>query len=32
MLCWMSGNTKRNKVTNEDIRSKVGISLIKKKM
>ena len=24
MLCWMCGNTKRDKVRNEEIRTKIG--------
>ena len=29
MLCWMRGNTMRDKVRNEDIRTKIGVASIK---
>ena len=32
MLHWMSGNTRRDKVRNEDIRTKIGVAFIKDKM
>ena len=32
MLCWMCGNTKRDKVRNEDIRIKIGVVSIEEKM
>ena len=32
MLRWMCGNTRRDKVRNENIRTKIGVASIKKKM
>ena len=32
MLRWMCGNTRRNKVINEDIRTKIGAASIEEKM
>jgi len=32
MLRWMCGNTQRDKVRNEDIRTKIGVTSIEKKM
>jgi len=32
MLRWMCGNTRRDKVRNEDIRAKIGVASIKEKM
>ena len=32
MFCWMCGNTKRDKVRNEDILIKIGVTPIKEKM
>jgi len=32
MLHWMCGNTRRDKVRNEDIHSKIGVASIEKKM
>ena len=32
MLHWMCGNTRRNKVRNEDIRTKIGVTPIEEKM
>ena len=32
MLHWMCGNTKRDKVRNEDIRTKIGVAYIEEKM
>ena len=32
MLCWISGNMKRDKVRNDDIRIKIGVAYIEKKM
>ena len=32
MLRWMCGNTKRDKVRNEDIRTKIGVASIEEKM
>ena len=32
MLRWMCGNTRRDKVRNEDIRTKIGVASIKEKM
>ena len=32
MLRWMCSNTRRDKVRNEDIRTKIGVSSIKEKM
>ena len=32
MLHWMCGNTRRDKVRNEDIRTKIGVASIKEKM
>ena len=32
MLCWMCGNTWRDKVRNEDIHTKIGIAPIKEKL
>ena len=32
MLRWMCGNTRRDKVRNEDIRTKIGIASIEEKM
>ena len=32
MFRWMCGNTRRYKVRNEDIRTKIGIALIEEKM
>ena len=32
MLYWMCGNTKRDKVRNEDILIKIGVTPIKEKM
>ena len=32
MLRWMCGNTKRDKVKNEDIRTKIGVASIEEKM
>jgi len=32
MLCWMCGNTWRDKVRNEDIHTKIGIASIEGKM
>ena len=31
MLCWMCGNTRRDKVRNEDIRTKIGVTPIEEK-
>ena len=32
MLRWMCGNTRREKVRNEDIRTKIGVASIEEKM
>ena len=32
MLRWMCGNTRRDKVKNEDIRIKIGVASIEEKM
>ena len=32
MLHWMCGNTRRDKVRNEDIRTKIGVASIEEKM
>ena len=32
MLHWMCGNTRRDKVRKEDIRTKIGVASIEKKM
>ena len=32
MLRWMYGNTRRDKVSNEDIRTKIGVASIQEKM
>ena len=32
MLRWMCGNTRRDKVRNEDIRTKIGVASIEEKM
>jgi len=32
MLRWMCDNTRRDKVRNEDIRTKIGVASIKEKM
>ena len=32
MLHWMCGNTRRDKVRNEDIRTKIGVAPIEEKM
>ena len=32
MLRWMCGNTRRDKVRNEDIRIKIGVTFIEEKM
>jgi len=32
MLRWLCGNTRRNKMRNEDIRTKIGVASIKEKM
>jgi len=32
MLCWMCGNTRRDKVTNKDILTKTGVAPKEKKM
>ena len=32
MLCWMCGNTRRDKVRNENIRTKIGVTSIEEKM
>ena len=32
MLRWMCGNTWRGKVSNEDIRTKIGVAAIEEKM
>ena len=32
MLRWMCGNTRRDKVSNEDIRTKIGVTSIQEKM
>ena len=32
MLHWMCGNTRRDKVRNEDIHTKIGIATIEEKM
>jgi len=32
MLRWMCGNTRRDKVRNEDIRTKIGVTSIEEKM
>ena len=32
MLYWMCGNIRRDKVRNEDIRTKIGVASIKEKM
>ena len=32
MLCWMFGNTGRDKVRNEDIHTKIGVASIEEKM
>jgi len=32
MLRWMCGNTRRDKVRNEDIRTKIGVASMEKKM
>ena len=32
MLHWMCGNTQRDKVRNEDIRTKIGVASIEEKM
>ena len=32
MLRWMCGNTRRDKVKNEDIRTKIGVAFIEEKM
>jgi len=32
MLSWMCGNTRRDKVKNEDIRTKIGVASIEEKM
>jgi len=32
MFCWMRGNTRRGKVRNEDIRTKIGVASIEEKM
>ena len=32
MLRWMCGNTQRDKVRNEDIRTKIGVTSIQEKM
>ena len=32
MLHWMCGNTKRDKMRNEDIRTKIGVAFIEAKM
>ena len=32
MLRWMCGNTRRDKMRNEDIRTKIGVAYIKEKM
>ena len=32
MLCWMCGNTRRDKMRNEDIHTKIGIASIEEKM
>ena len=31
MLCWMCGNTRRDKVRNEDIYTKIGVAFIEEK-
>ena len=32
MLCWMCGNTRRDKVRNKNIRTKIGVASIEEKM
>ena len=32
ILRWMCGNTRRDKMRNEDIRTKIGVTFIKEKM
>jgi len=32
MLCWICGNTRRDKVRYEDIRTKIGVASIEEKM
>ena len=32
MLRWMRGNTRRDKLRNEDIRTKIGVAFIEEKM
>ena len=32
MLRWMSGNTRRDNVRNENVRTKIGVASIKEKM
>ena len=32
MLCWMCGNTRRDKERNEDIRTKIGATSIEENM
>jgi len=32
MLCWMCDNTRRDKVRNEDIHTKIGVASIEEKM
>ena len=32
MICWMCSNTRRDKVRNEYIRTKIGVTPIEKKM
>jgi len=32
MLCWICGNTQREEVRNEDIRTKIGVASIEEKM
>ena len=32
ILRWMCGNTRRDKVRNEDIRTKIGVASIEEKM
>ena len=32
MLCWMCGNTRRDKVRKEDILTKIGVASLEEKM
>ena len=32
MLCWMCGNKRRDKLRNEDMRTKIGVASIEEKM